>query len=88
MQERTNLYKRISLEFVSSFPGQVYLRFEPFGKVPAIMIQVLPADIVAITKLGEPYIPNSASTPVRKTELATAIEADWPADDDFQPGDS
>lgn len=82
MSEKENLYKRISLEFMSQFPGQVYLRFEPFGKVPAIMIQVLPADIVAICQLGYPY----TSEP-RKGERATSVEdVDLP-DDYFRSGD-
>lgn len=58
--EQNSFYKRISLEFFTpdeSFPGQVYLRFEPFGdKRPAIMVQVLPGDIVAISQLAEPGI--------------------------------
>ena len=71
-----NLYKRISLEFLSSFPGHVYLRFEPFSKAPAIMVQVLPGDIVAISQLADPGI------------VSVEEVDDLPADDDFQPGDS
>jgi hypothetical protein len=73
MAEKNNLYKRISLEFLNSFPGQVYLRFEPFSKVPAFMVQVLPADIVAISRLAEPYEYGP-----HKGERITAVEADEP----------
>lgn len=83
MAGKNNLYKRISLEFLNSYPGQVYLRFEPVDNGPAIMVQVLPADIVAISLLAEPY----TSGP-RKGKRATIIEVDEPADDDFQAGDS
>lgn len=84
MASQFNLYKRISLEFINTFPGQVYLRFEPFSKQPAIMIQVLPGDIVFISELAEPY-----KTGPRKGERVTAVEADETVyDDDFQPGDS
>lgn len=83
MAEKNNLYKRISLEFLSSFPGQVYLRFEPVDNGPAVMLRVLPADIVAISMLAEPY----ESGP-RKGERRTVVELDKLADDDFQAGDS
>lgn len=55
MSREFNLYRHISLEFMNSFPGQVYLRFEPFSKAPAIMIQVMPGDMVDISRLAGPY---------------------------------
>lgn len=75
MASESNLYKRIELEFLGQFPGQVYLRLEPFSKSPAIMIQVLPGDIVAISQLANP-VPSGGRV--------TAVEAD----DDFRQGDS
>lgn len=51
-------YERISLQYSHTWPGEVYLRFEPFGKGPATMIRVLPGDIVSISRLGDPYVPD------------------------------
>jgi len=53
------LYKRISLEYSSTWPGQVYLRFEPFGSEAAHMIRVMPGDIVSISNLAGPYTTKS-----------------------------
>lgn len=48
-----SLYDRISLELSHTWPGQIYLRFEPHANGgPAIMIQVKPGDIAAIARLG------------------------------------
>jgi hypothetical protein len=49
----SHFYKRISLELSSTWPGEVYLRFEPFDHGPAIMVRVKPGDIVSISQLTE-----------------------------------
>jgi hypothetical protein len=51
--EEHSLYRRISLHLLSQFPGIVWLRLEPHGHGPAIMIQVKPGDIAAIGVLGD-----------------------------------
>jgi hypothetical protein len=79
MSEQTTLYRRISLEFLHQYPGHVFLRLEPHSKAPAIMFQVLPGDIVAISQLAD-LGPDG--------KRITAVEADELADDDFRPGDS
>jgi len=63
------LYGRISLEFSNSWPGQVYLRFEPFGNEAAIMIRVMPGDIVSISNLADPYITDDESEAMKKRIL-------------------
>lgn len=56
-EDRENYaYKRISLEMSNTWPGQVYLRFEPYDNGPSVMIRVLPGDIVSISTLGDPYV--------------------------------
>jgi hypothetical protein len=47
-----HFYRRVSLELSHSWPGEVYLRLEPFDG-PAIMVRVMPGDIVAISQLAE-----------------------------------
>jgi hypothetical protein len=49
-------YKRISLEYSNTWPGQVYLRFEPWDDGPQAMIRVMPGDIVSISQLANPYV--------------------------------
>lgn len=67
--EGSSLYKRISLEMMHQYPGQVYLRLEPISHAPVIMIQVMPGDIAAISLLGDP-----------KEELADADDDFQPGD--------
>jgi len=63
------LYGRISLEYSSRWSGQVYLRFEPFGSEAAIMIRVMPGDIVSISSLADPYITDDESEAMREKIL-------------------
>jgi hypothetical protein len=42
----------VSLELSHTWPGEVYLRFEPFDG-PAFMVRVMPGDIVAISNLAK-----------------------------------
>jgi hypothetical protein len=52
--DRTNcIYARISIQLSSTWPGEAYLRFEPFNNGPQTMIRVLPGDIVSIAQLGD-----------------------------------
>lgn len=47
-----SMFKRISLELFHQYPGQTFLRLEPW-EGPVIMVRVLPGDIAAISFLGE-----------------------------------
>lgn len=51
-EQANYLYRQISLQLISAFPGKVYLRLETWAG-PATMIEVLPGDIVNISKLGD-----------------------------------
>jgi hypothetical protein len=52
-RDPVHLYRRVSLELASSWPGEVYLRFEPFDDGPAVMVRVMPGDIVSISLLAD-----------------------------------
>lgn len=92
IQDGDHFYKRISIELSHSWPGEVYLRFEPFMG-PAIMVRVLPGDIISLSDI----VPLRLDTEQRISRIARARHPDMirdrleemePADDDFQPGDS
>ena len=50
------IYSRVSLQYSDTWPGEVYLRLEPWDDGPQTMIRVLPGDIVSISRLGDPYV--------------------------------
>ena len=63
------LYAKIGLVYSQTWPGQVYLRFEPFGSEASQMIRVMPGDIISISNLAGPYITDEEAEGMRNKVL-------------------